>query len=47
MEELSFEVIEIDDKERAINEIMDKYGQQILQLVFSYVNNKETAEDLT
>ncbi|MGG3799352.1 sigma-70 family RNA polymerase sigma factor [Metabacillus fastidiosus] len=47
MEELSFEVIEIDNKERAINEIMDKYSQQILQLVFSYVNNKETAEDLT
>ena len=27
--------------------MMNKYGQEILQLVYSYVNNKEVAEDLT
>jgi len=40
-------VFEIEDKEELISEIMNKYGQEILQLVYSYVNNKEVAEDLT
>ncbi|MFD3449674.1 sigma-70 family RNA polymerase sigma factor [Microbacteriaceae bacterium 4G12] len=47
MEELTAEVFEIEDKEALIDEIMNKYGQEILQLVYSYVNNKEVAEDLT
>ena len=47
MDELTAEVFEIEDKEDLIDEIMNKYGQEILQLVYSYVNNKEVAEDLT
>ncbi|MBT2645032.1 sigma-70 family RNA polymerase sigma factor [Bacillus sp. ISL-41] len=31
----------------AIDEIMTRYGQEILQLAFSYVKNKQIAEDLT
>ncbi len=30
-----------------MDEIMNRYGQDILRLVYSYVNNKELAEDLT
>ncbi|ENQ3108723.1 RNA polymerase sigma-70 factor, ECF subfamily [Bacillus sp. 491mf] len=47
MDELTAEVFEIEDKEALIDEVMNKYGQEILQLVYSYVNNKEVAEDLT
>lgn len=41
------EAFEIEDKEDLIDEIMNKYGQEVLQLVYSYVNNKEVAEDVT
>ncbi|WML39785.1 sigma-70 family RNA polymerase sigma factor [Neobacillus sp. OS1-2] len=47
MEELTAEVIETEDKETLIDEIMTRYGQDILQLVYSYVKNKGLAEDLT
>ncbi|MFD2444166.1 sigma-70 family RNA polymerase sigma factor [Bacillus sp. CGMCC 1.16607] len=47
MDELTAEIFEIEDKEALIDEIMNRYGQEILQLVYSYVNNKEVAEDLT
>jgi len=47
VDELTAEVFEIEDKEALIDEVMNKYGQEILQLVYSYVNNKEVAEDLT
>lgn len=47
VDELTAKVFEIEDKEEIIDEIMNKYGQEILQLVYSYVNNKEVAEDLT
>lgn len=47
VDELAAELFEIEDKEAFIDEIMNKYGQEILQLVYSYVNNKEVAEDLT
>ncbi|WP_430787004.1 sigma-70 family RNA polymerase sigma factor [Virgibacillus flavescens] len=47
MDELAAEVLEIEDKEVLIDEMMHKYGQEILQLVYSYVKNKEVAEDLT
>ncbi|MGG1326717.1 sigma-70 family RNA polymerase sigma factor [Bacillus tropicus] len=47
MDELTVEAFEIEDKEDLIDEIMNKYGQEVLQLVYSYVNNKEVAEDLT
>jgi RNA polymerase sigma-70 factor, ECF subfamily len=36
-----------EDKELLMDEIMNKYGQEILQLTYSYVNNKAIAEDLT
>ncbi|MEH7491520.1 sigma-70 family RNA polymerase sigma factor [Neobacillus niacini] len=39
--------IAIEDKELIINEIMNQYGQEIMKLAFSYVNNQAIAEDLT
>lgn len=47
VDELMIEAFEIEDKEDLIDEIMNKYGQEVLQLVYSYVNNKEVAEDVT
>ncbi|OZM58391.1 RNA polymerase factor sigma C [Lottiidibacillus patelloidae] len=47
MEELTAEAFDLDDKSALIDEIMIKYGQEILQLAYSFVNNKEVAEDLT
>ncbi|MBV7506748.1 sigma-70 family RNA polymerase sigma factor [Bacillus sp. sid0103] len=47
MEELTLEVLISEDKDVMIDEIMNRYGQEILQLVFSYVNNRSIAEDLT
>ena len=47
MNELTAESFQIEDREALIDEIMTKYGQEILQLVYSYVKNKEIAEDLT
>ncbi|WP_026771701.1 sigma-70 family RNA polymerase sigma factor [Sediminibacillus terrae] len=37
----------IEDKEKVIDQLMQNHGQDILQLVFSYVKNKAAAEDLT
>ncbi len=36
-----------EEKEVLIDEMMNRYGQEILQLAFSYVNNRAIAEDLT
>jgi RNA polymerase sigma-70 factor, ECF subfamily len=47
VEESLNEVLLTDDLEDVINQIMDLYGQDILQLVYSYVRNKNIAEDLT
>lgn len=47
MEEISAEAIDIENKDLQIEEIMNRHGQEILQLVFSYVNNKAIAEELT
>ncbi|AZU60684.1 sigma-70 family RNA polymerase sigma factor [Neobacillus mesonae] len=47
MDELTIEALAAVDKEELIDEIMNRYGQEILQLTFSYVNNKAIAEDLT
>ncbi|TQR19618.1 sigma-70 family RNA polymerase sigma factor [Psychrobacillus vulpis] len=47
MEELLEDAFELEDKEELMNEMMNRYGQDILKLVYSYVNNKEVAEDLT
>ena len=47
MEELTLEWIDTEDKDVMIDEMMNRYGQEVLQLVFSYVNNRSIAEDLT
>lgn len=47
MEELTVEVVETEDREVLIDEIMSRYGQEVLKLVYSYVNNRAIAEDLT
>lgn len=47
MEESMEEFSDIQDKDKAIHEIMDIYGQSVLQLVYAYVKNKAVAEDLT
>jgi RNA polymerase sigma-70 factor, ECF subfamily len=46
LENLVSETFHIDENEINIDYIMNRYGQDILQLVYSYVNNKEVAEDL-
>lgn len=47
MDELTIEWIEAEDAEAIISEAMKRYGQDVLQLAYSYVNNKALAEDLT
>lgn len=47
MQEITVEMIGNENIEDVIDEIMKRYGQEILQLVYSYVNNKAVAEDLT
>ncbi len=47
MEESIEKLLDSKDNDRAIHEIMDTYGQSVLQLVYSYVKNKAIAEDLT
>ncbi|RDI36885.1 RNA polymerase sigma-70 factor (ECF subfamily) [Falsibacillus pallidus] len=37
----------IQDKEKLLAQLMDAYGQSLLQLAYSYVGSKEIAEDLT
>ena len=47
MKEMIIEGSITEDKDLLIDEIMNQYGQEILQLAYSYVNNKAIAEDLT
>ncbi|MGD6966241.1 sigma-70 family RNA polymerase sigma factor [Rossellomorea vietnamensis] len=47
MEEIITEAYDLEDKESIIDELMRNYGQDVLQLVFSYVRNQSAAEDLT
>ena len=47
MEEVIVKAFETEDREVLMDEIMNRHGQDILRLVYSYVNNKELAEDLT
>jgi RNA polymerase sigma-70 factor, ECF subfamily len=47
VEEMIIEGTVTEDKEALIDEIMNRYGQEILQLAYSYVNNRAIAEDLT
>jgi RNA polymerase sigma-70 factor, ECF subfamily len=47
VEELFIDGFLSEDKELLMDEIMSQYGQEILQLAYSYVNNRSIAEDLT
>lgn len=47
MDECTLDKLAIDNYEVVLDELMSNYGQQILQLVYSYVNNQAIAEDLT
>ncbi|WP_442600101.1 sigma-70 family RNA polymerase sigma factor [Neobacillus sp. D3-1R] len=47
MEEIVAAAMEAEDKEILLDEMMNRYGQEILQLVYSYVKDKSIAEDLT
>jgi RNA polymerase sigma-70 factor (ECF subfamily) len=47
VEDFVLEDIDIEDRHHALDRIMDHYGQDILQLVYSYVQNQTVAEDLT
>jgi RNA polymerase sigma-70 factor, ECF subfamily len=47
LEETIAAAIETEDKEILLDELMNMYGQDILKLVYSYVNDKTIAEDLT
>ena len=33
-------------KDKAISDLMDRYGTAVLHLAYSYVRNRQTAEDL-
>lgn len=39
--------IMLDEREQIIDQLMDEYGDDILHLVYTYVKNRATAEDLT
>ncbi|KEZ52840.1 sigma-70 family RNA polymerase sigma factor [Metabacillus indicus] len=47
MEDWAADFIETKDYETLIDEIMQEYGTEILKLVYTYVRNQQTAEDLT
>lgn len=47
LEQLSMEKIWMKDKEQVIDLLMQDYSDNILYLVFTYVKNQATAEDLT
>ncbi|MDM5328957.1 sigma-70 family RNA polymerase sigma factor [Neobacillus sp. CF12] len=47
MKEMIIEGSITEDNDLLMDEIMNQYGQEILQLTYSYVNNKAIAEDLT
>jgi len=47
VDELTVEWIAAESADETILEIMNRYGQEVLQLVYSYVENKAIAEDLT
>ncbi|WP_353056960.1 sigma-70 family RNA polymerase sigma factor [Metabacillus litoralis] len=47
MQEIIVESTQNENVDEVIDEMMKRYGQEILQLVYSYVNNKAVAEDLT
>jgi RNA polymerase sigma-70 factor, ECF subfamily len=47
VEDIISEIDNLENKEAMIDDMMRNYGQDVLQLVFSYVHNKALAEDLT
>jgi len=47
VQEITVESIQNENVDDVIDEMKKRYGQEILQLVYSYVNNKAVAEDLT
>ena len=47
MEESIIEDLIVLDREKLLDQLMDNYGQSLLQLAYSYVGNREVAEDLT
>lgn len=47
MEESIIEDLIGHDREKLLDQLMDNYGQSLLQLAYSYVRNREVAEDLT
>jgi RNA polymerase sigma-70 factor, ECF subfamily len=47
LEESIIEDLIVHDREKLIDQLMDEYGQSLLHLTYSYVGNREVAEDLT
>jgi RNA polymerase sigma-70 factor, ECF subfamily len=47
LEESIIEDLIVHDREKLLDQLMDNYGQSLLQLAYSYVRNREVAEDLT
>jgi RNA polymerase sigma-70 factor, ECF subfamily len=47
LEESIFEELIVHDREKLLDQLMDNYGQSLLHLAYSYVGNREIAEDLT
>ena len=47
LEEMAINVNSIENPEQIIGQLMDNYSDDVLHLVFSYVKNRTTAEDLT
>ncbi|GLY12327.1 sigma-70 family RNA polymerase sigma factor [Pseudobacillus badius] len=47
MEETFIEVLQDDEYDLLFHQVMTKYGRDVLVLAYSYVKNKDIAEDLT
>lgn len=47
VDEMIMERVSAEERETLIDELMDRYGTEILRLVYSYVHNYQLAEDLT
>ncbi|WP_078433679.1 sigma-70 family RNA polymerase sigma factor [Metabacillus halosaccharovorans] len=47
LEEIAININSIEDTEQIIDQLMANYSDDVLHLVFSYVKNRTTAEDLT
>ncbi|EAD5531524.1 sigma-70 family RNA polymerase sigma factor [Listeria monocytogenes] len=47
LEEIGIHINSIENTEQIISQLMDNYSDDVLHLVFSYVKNRTTAEDLT